>query len=1601
MAFDIREEDEEHHDEFEEYDVQETKPPPKFYHRRKFWYFCIPNAIITLIVAVMLGLYVIMPKIAQGLMNKATIEFDAINIVNPTATSMDITMQGNMRNTGPFSAEISFPGTVYVSWNGIELGTTDIPGTSKASGGKGSLNLGSTFTVTNATAFAEFSSYMLNAQSFVWHLQGKLNVKALSHTVKNLDLSKDITVNAFDGLNGIKIEKFALPGDDPSGKGIIIEIDTTVNNPSAIQMYMGSLTLAISYQDVLMGYVTSSNLTMVRGVQTMSMKGLLIPQNTTEGLAVTSEMMSRYVGNVLTNTTATGVDVKPDGVNSLDWLSAAVKNLKLTVPLQSPVPLQLIKGLNLGALGLVFTPPTAYEPVTTSTGVLANYSLPDGFGFNIQFQQVSNSFALTRGGVVIANLNSTYNPSTSNMAAGTLTFNLLATPLLVPDASHAAFQEFNRDLTVGADLPFQVTGQASVFANTSIGVVNLVNIPFNASTQLSGLQSLANPAPTITSLQVVSGTTTGLTMNISVIIVNPSSISLSAGDVVLALMYKGVNLGTVTMPNLSIVPGANTVATTSTIDPAKSPEGLELLSLYTSGAGASVSIAGTPTSTTVDSLSLAFGALNIETQMPGLQSKLLAGASLEVLNTTLVNGLAQTVVTVNNPFVPAMSILSIDSKITYNGALVGSVVSTFATPPVIPGVGQGTITASLAMNTNPADLVTLIMAQAKKNGMNTDAFEGLLSLQHGGTPPASLFAGFNVADFTIKAMAGLEVDITMTTTVKVGDYQVTIPYTQTGVATATDSSILKLIPLVGTPIAQSIVDASLLAFSAITINSPQETNFLTDIVGAITKTGPLDAEIVFPSPVVVSYNGKAIGSMTMPTVNAVADQGANLDLKGVQFTITDAAAYTEFTTFALNNAKFDWTISTTGIVVNAMGASMPGVSMTKTVTLDGFNKLAGLQLLDYIIESYDDAGLHLSIGAYVQNPSTIGMTIPVSNFQTLFQGTVLGPAVATNMQLIAHSPSNFALNATIAAGSNPAALVPVLEGIFHNAVSNISTPLQAKGLGAPGLSWLDAAIQTLSLDTSLPPLPYSPIVSVNIDAMEMDFTCGECVWKPNATSTITAQTKLPFRNGAPITQLSQNVQILDTAGNLVGTLDTDYAHSTSVGDMVTVVTPPAPLVISDASQKTYENFIGALTAAGNYTLGLRGTASSMLSLPPFGDIEVKGIPLDVTTQLAGLQGLKKIDFKSILGMNSWGDISVESQVVIYNPSQLTLKIGNLTMMAGVNYLPSGLCGQSTIKDLTLVPGPNDIVAVLDLQASIYGQKANDIAADINNASIASTTVYLYGFNGSSPNPALAAGLLNLETSTTIYNGSAMSTLPPYDPVWNITMLPNTGVDGIFELSAMFHHPYPGIRVSIDSMYADPNVDPIAQQDFYLGTNDGRQVGLASWGNDPSFVPVVFEPNDTVKPITWKVQLALDPFNFFNYPDDFWASYVEACIAAPCTSFIVVMPVITLGQDPTPQNVDWSCSGYYPNTTQPAGDACTTTARAPADFGVIRQYFDKLRGPPPTPSPALSPSTVPATPSSPATVAPLPTTTTTVNPIPITATSAAPATTPSTSATVAP
>ncbi|KAG0247381.1 hypothetical protein BG011_001589, partial [Mortierella polycephala] len=857
--------------------------------------------------------------------------------------------------------------------------------------------------------------------------------------------------------------------------------------------------------------------------------------------------------------------------------------------------------------------------------------------------------------------------------------------------------------------------------------------------------------------------------------------------------------------------------------------------------------------------------------------------------------------------------------ITYDGVSLGTVVATFDSPPVIPGLGQGAITASLALNTDPHDLVTLIRTQAVKNGLNTDAFDALLALQAGANPPSSVFEGFNVADFVIKAMSGLAVDITMSTTVKLGEYQVTMPYTQTGVPTATDQTILKLVPIVGTPIAQLLVERSILAFDSINILTLGETNFQTDISGAITETGPLDAQIMFPNPVTISYGGKAIGSMMMPTVNAIANQGAVLDLKGVAFTILDLAAFTEFNIFALNNPKFEWTISTDGLVVNAMGAALPGVSMTKTVTLDGFNKLASLELASYIINTIDDGGLHMDISASISNPSTIGMTIPLSQFNTMFHGMTLGPASAEGLTLIPHGTSTFVLKATIATGNGD--LRPLLTGIFQNAVDGVATPLEAQGVGAPGVSWLDAAIKSLALETSLPPLSEPPIASVVIDAMSMDFTCATCVWAPTAESTITAVTNLPFANGAPIVSLSQNVEILDKDGALVGVLDTPYAPATTVGNSVTASTPPAPLVIADGSHEIYSTFVGDLNEATTYELGLRGTANSILDLGALGQIEVKNIKLDVRTSLDGLQGLKNVEYKSLMSMDMMikpGYIVVTVLVNIHNPSKLTLNLGDLELTAGLDFTEENMVGPTTIVNLKLSPGDNTVVSILAINTALPGG-----TYVLMQTAIEDVPLVLYANSESSQNPALNAGLQSLRSATIIPKDipSATSAML-YDRDWSVKILPTTATDGLVEVTGTFNNPFFLAEARLIRGFADPGE---------FDVNQASGIGL---NGDPRllFIPTkefnfVLASNET-RVITTKMKLA-------SY-DAATVDRFQKLVALGTESFKMAFtwwPVVSIGSDPTNFGPDWSNTEIYRDTAD-----MTLTMHVGPDFASVLDYY---------------------------------------------------------------
>ncbi len=79
--------------------------------------------------------------------------------------------------------------------------------------------------------FTAFATALLHDDSFEWTIStDKLRVQALGTIFDNVSLSKKVSFKAFNGLNGVTINNFQLPRDDPAG-GISIQTDSLI--PSA------------------------------------------------------------------------------------------------------------------------------------------------------------------------------------------------------------------------------------------------------------------------------------------------------------------------------------------------------------------------------------------------------------------------------------------------------------------------------------------------------------------------------------------------------------------------------------------------------------------------------------------------------------------------------------------------------------------------------------------------------------------------------------------------------------------------------------------------------------------------------------------------------------------------------------------------------------------------------------------------------------------------------------------------------------------------------------------------------------------------------------------------------------------------------------------------------------------------------------------------------------------------------------------------------------------------------------------------------------------------------------------------------------------------
>ncbi|ORX55671.1 hypothetical protein DM01DRAFT_1335066 [Hesseltinella vesiculosa] len=1429
-------------DMMEEY--SEKPPPPAkkpFYKNKKIMIPCLVISAILIVVIVCLMVFVFFPMICQSLVNQANISVnnaviqftqpaaggnakrDTINIQN----QFYMDMSSALSNTGPFSASIVFENPVPVSYNDTLLGTINLPPTN-IGGGHGNLDASTVFNINDTKFFAEFSKDMLALDTFYWHLSTKATVTALGRSA-TVNMDKHIAIPGMGGFKNVKIQTFDLPSNGPNNTGIVVKLGTLMNSPSPIAIQLGTIKLQIGYQGVNLGVVSGQSVTLQSGDNPINLQGVIQPLTNPSDLQKVGDMFSKYVSGNVAQTTAVGVSCAPDGQNTIQWLSDAFTSLTLNVGLQNQGgPLKIIHGVSMGYLDLAFNAQNAYAPSINAPNVVADWSLP--FGFTLDIYQVTQNITMntTQGGN-FSQLVVPWVPSQSNQQAGKLQFAINQGTLQTLPGKNDAFNQYTYDLTASNNYTFGVNGIASTMTSTPIGNLTLSGVTFTVDTSLHGLQFLNSTPTTIGTVDMTGGTQAGLLLNIGVGMGNPSDFSMSVGDVVFNMFAGSSQVGTAALNNLTLQRGANSVVAVATFDPNSSQDGKNMLTSFVEGKNSTTSIAGFSGSTQIASLVEAFQAINIQTTLPGLNTTLVQSANLVVLADSPQTSIVNVAVNLNNPFTAGLAISKIVSSATYKGMPVGNINVDLSGNPFVANGHSVTPSQALpmTMNLEPAALALLMRDLAVDAHLDTQPLDALLGMggfhvsgQQDVQPSAQLFNTFNISQFVIDAAKALKADLNLDSTLKVGEYQTDLAFVQNTVQVNADWTITRLIPIVGQPIVQAIVNGAVLGFDTLVLSNPTETNAAVQMKGSITKAGPMNAQISFPGPLSVRFQGKEIGTATMPTINSLADQGAQFDVPS-NFVITDGQGMQNFAAYMINNPSFEWEIYSPSVSVTALGFTFTNISMDKIVTIKGCNGFKDdVKITSFNLPANDPAGgITLTTGTSVTNPSQVGFNLQSVNFVAYYQNTEIGPLGASPGNFAPAATSNLNMTGRMIPQTSQSGLDAVTT-VFENYLNAKDTPLTVKGDSASGpagqVSWLTNAFKTLTIDNVILPGPAQKptlIPSITMGNMQLDFSKDN--WAPlTSSSLVQAQLKNPFGFPLGVSQLSMEVDAKAAGQNMAHlSIPTEKATTSNTGVVTTAFTG-VPFKVSN--QDLFSLFMTTMTKSANGSFELAGT-SNALTQTAIGNLQLNGITFDVTTNMAGFNnfgGQTQILSLVIAGGTS-EYVLVNTKVAFNNPSQITIQnLGDISFTAQAQ---GQTIGQVFIKGVTIVPGNNTFDAAFHLAGAkqVVGQVFSD---------------YL-------TNAQVPLSILGTEASTTVAPlKQAFSTVNLATVMSGIQANLITNIEMIVSLESLMNK-QAGVKVSLRNTFETPYILTQAQAVVYFNSATGRiQIGHVDSIPAPCTVP---------------------------------------------------------------------------------------------------------------------------------------------------------------------
>ncbi|KAI0643298.1 hypothetical protein C8Q79DRAFT_1012595 [Trametes meyenii] len=1317
------------------------------------------------------SLNMILPILAQPIVQKivsgSVLGIETVIIKNIQERTFGTSLKGSITQAGPFDAKISFSEGLTIEWSGRPIGSIKMPDLDIAANVGANFEIDADFEVADVDHLTSFTKVMLTEESFDWVISGSnLSVSAIGIAVPGIELSnKGVTLKGMDNLrNGVLIETFDLPGNDPAG-GIHLTLQTKVSNPSQVGVELSSISFQNFFDDINIGPVASTKGFTLAPQSTVDLPlvGRLITQSSQTGLDAVSKIFNNFIHAQDSNVSVHGESAGPTDVT---WLNEGIRSLQVEAKLPNRGQLDIIKSISLNELDLRFSGDTAFDPSTSSDDTTAAFQLP--FDFPIDIVALEQNITVGSDGRDFAQLIIPKGLSTTDVEQRIIHLNFSRVPFAVLDGQNSAFEQFLSTTATSKSAHMQLVGAANTYAETAIGLLSLTDIKFNVSTSIAGLQGLNTKPALVSTLDVNHGFPDHLLIKANSSLFNPSNITLGAGDIAFSLLFQDDVIGQADLSNLVIVPGNANYA----IDVLYKPQGgavasgQKLLQNYLQGVVSATSIQGSTNSTFIESLQLAMSNIRLSpVNIPALHQNLISTASLVFPTDIVKTGIARTTFSLANPFTASINLVEVTAGAAFGSLNLGKIDHVDRSSAPIHADGHSTITSPqlpFEFNTDPVTIIQLLLQGARNNQVDLGPLPDLFKIVTDnpgantsiiatvGTNKSTCVSGkqFDVDSAIINALKNLQVTLDIESSVKIDDYSTDLAFRQFNVSAITDETALYLVGVVAPPIVQHLVDQANLTFSAANITNISDDGFDLSLKGALTGTGPLDAEITFVEPVIVTWQGNHIATISLPPVCAGANAGVPDYETSARLTITDSDKFTDFATLLLHNPDFEWIISTDKLRVTALGTTFDGVSLTKSISFKAFNNLPGVTISNFKLPSDDPAGgIHIETDSVIPSPAQLGIDLGTVNFEASFMSATIGPLSGKNLFLAPMTNTMLHLSGRMVpqTGDN----LNTMGQLFSDFLAGKNQSLIVKGDSVQpsgssvSVQWLSTAFKTLTLNVTLPGETFDIIQSIEMSDLELVMTEQSEAFAPQASSKhVLAQYKNPFGFSLQVIEGAEDIT-LATGGTDIAELKLPKAPQdggVSTGNVAPLVITFENQTLQSKNDGAFSQFFAAVTDTSGVDFELKGSAD-VTARTAIGDVPISGI-----NQFGKTISLSNVTITGA-GSDSHGPfIRAPLTTTLENPSNISLESVDVSfpvVFKGVQL------GRAVIDNLDLVPGENTITTEFHYAPA----DANDTVAQAFLTEFLQTgneiPLTIKGDSESSPFGSLQPGLEGVELSTSL------------------------------------------------------------------------------------------------------------------------------------------------------------------------------------------------------------------------------------------------------------